>query len=294
MNDIWVCSTCNSVNRQRSSSCYKCHASQDQATGAMSDHRIEAAVINRTAARYRSSWLLFVFASTMIATFAAFGIVLLIASFADVAWYREQIAAIVNGAPIDQTALDARAARLADPGLVRLGIGILALLAFGTWLSRVVSNIPVLGGGTPGTTPTKAFVYPLIPLWNLIKVPGMIQDALYRLDPQAGGFFMVLIAWIGLVGSWIVSFLAGWVLSAKLVGDLMDAETAKAAGMAVQGFFDASVAVDVITSVMVAAGAVVLIFVMARIERRARHRDAEIRTLTLSALPPLPGAATET
>ena len=152
---------------------------------------------------------------------------------------------------------------------------------------------PGPGGGTPGTSPTKAFIYPLIPIWNLVKTPGMIQDALYRLDPQAGGFFMVLIAWIGLVGSWLVSFIAGWVLSARLVGDIVGAETQAAVGDAFTSYFDASVAVDVATSLMVAAGAVVLILVMARIERRARHRDAEIRTLTLAALPPLPEVAAE-
>jgi hypothetical protein len=293
MNDIWVCATCNSVNRQRSSSCYKCHAPQAQATGAMADHRIEAAVIQRTAARYRSSWLLFFVASSLIAAVAVFGIVLLIASFADVPWYREQITAIANGAPLNEAALDARAARLSGPGLAHFVLAALALLAFATWLSRVISNIPVLGGGTPGTTPTKAFIYPLIPIWNLIKTPGMIQDALYRLDPQAGGFFMVLIAWIGLVGSWLVSFIAGWVLSAMLVGDILDAETPAAAGDAFTRYFDNNVAVDIATSLMVAGGAIVLILVMARIERRARHRDAEIRTLTLAALPPLPEVGAE-
>jgi hypothetical protein len=291
MNDIWVCATCNSVNRQRSSSCYKCHAPQEQATGAMADHRIEAAVIQRTGSRYRSSWLLFFIASTLIAAVAVFGIVLLIASLADVPWYREQITAIANGAPLDEAALDARAARLSGPGFAHFVLAALALLAFSTWLSRVISNIPVLGGGTPGTTSTKAFIYPLIPIWNLIKTPGMIQDALYRLDPKAGGFFMVLIAWIGLVGSWLVSFIAGWVLSAMLVGDLLDAETPTAAGAAITSYFDGSVAVDIATSLMVAGGAVVLILVMARIERRARHRDAEIRALTLAALPPLPEVA---
>lgn len=285
MNDIWVCSTCNSVNRQRSSSCYKCHALQAQATGAMADRRIEAAVVNRTVARYRSSWLLFVIASALIAAVAVFRIVLLAASLADLAWYRDQIGAIANGATYDKGAFAEHAARLAVPELAYLGLAVLALLAFATWLSRVFSNIPVLGGGTPGTTPAKAFVYPLIPLWNLIKTPGMIQDALYRLDPKAGGFFMVLIAWIGLVGSWIFSFFAGWVLGIKLVGDAMNAVTPAAIGEVLQGFFDASVVVEIVTNVMVTGGAVMLILVMARIERRARHRDAEIRALTHLVVP---------
>lgn len=251
----------------------------------MADRRIEAAVVNRTVARYRSSWLQFVIASTLIAAVAVFGIVLLVASLDDIGWYRDQISAIANGATYDEAAFDERAARLAVPGLAHLGLAVLALLAFATWLSRVFSNIPVLGGGTPGTTPTKAFVYPLIPLWNLIKTPGMIHDALYRLDPRAGGFFMVLIAWIGLVGSWIFSFIAGWVLGIKLVGDVTNAGTPVAVGRVLQGFFDQSVVVEVIANVMVTGGAMMLVLVMARIERRARHRDAEIRAMTHLVIP---------
>ena len=280
MNDIWVCATCNSVNRQRSSTCYKCHAPQEQATGAMEDHRFEVALVNRTVATYRSSWLLFVIAATFILALAVLGLGLLIASLADVTWYRDQIGAIANGAPFDEAAFDARAARLAIPGLAHLVLGILALLAFAIWLSRVVSNIPVLGGGVPGTTPTRAFIYPLIPVMNLIRTPGIIQDALYRLDPKAGGFFMVLIAWVGLVGSYIVSFLANLVLEIRLAGSGLVELTPAELGATLQGYFDQAVVVEVITDLMVAAGAAVLILVMARIERRAHHRDREIRAMT--------------
>ena len=42
MNDIWVCSQCSSINRQRSGNCYKCKAPQSQATGAMADVRFES------------------------------------------------------------------------------------------------------------------------------------------------------------------------------------------------------------------------------------------------------------
>ena len=96
-------------------------------------------------------------------------------------------------------------------------------------------NVPALGGGTPGTTPTKAFIYPLIPFWNLFKTPPMIQDALYRLDPKAGGFFMILVAWVGLVGSAIFSFLAGWWVNLRIATRRRNARSLGEAIAVVQG-----------------------------------------------------------
>ena len=152
---------------------------------------------------------------------------------------------------------------------------------FGAWLSRVIANIPALGGGVPSTSPMRAFIYTLIPLWNLIKVPGMLQDALYRVEPRAGGFFMVAAAWFGLVGSWIVSFVGGWIISIGLVQAIVDAPTLPAAVRAVQGSLDQAFALSTITSAMVAGGAVILVILIARVERRCAARDAEIRAAVL-------------
>jgi hypothetical protein len=154
----------------------------------------------------------------------------------------------------------------------------------------VTANIPALGGGVPRTTPTKAFIYPLIPIWNLIKVPGMIQDALYRVDPQAGGFFMLAVAWFGLVGSWIISFFAGWILDLQLASDLRTARTAIDQATALQRWFDLTAAIGVFTELLIAGGAIVLVLVMVRIERRSAARDREIREAALAP----PGQATAT
>ena len=43
MTDIWVCSSCHSINRQRNAKCYKCGTSQTQATGEGSTLRVESA-----------------------------------------------------------------------------------------------------------------------------------------------------------------------------------------------------------------------------------------------------------
>jgi len=287
MTDIWVCSNCASVNRQRSSSCYKCGAPQTAATGAMAEHRVEAAVANRTVRRYRGSTLRFLIASTLVLAVATLGLVILLDSLRDVAAIRNALVAAVTTQTSSRDAFTQGADRLAGAEQLHFVLLVAAVAAFGGWLSRVVTNIPTLGGGLPGTTPTKAFIYPFIPLWNLIKVPGMMQDVMYRLDPKAGGFFMVLIAWFGLVGSWFVSLIGSWVITFLGVRDMSAAARAgstKGILDAAVRAFDQLVALEVATAALVAGGAVVLVLVMARIERRARARDAEVRTAVHAAV----------
>jgi hypothetical protein len=279
---VWVCSTCHSINRQRNGTCYKCGAAQAQATGEMADLRIEAAVANRTVARYRSSWLLFVIAATLMVGFAVAGILEVVTNLKDVEWFRTQIPTLIATGTFDQTAYAARLASDAAPALLRLGFAVAAIVTFAAWLSRVVANVPTLGGGNPGISPTRAFIYPLIPLWNLIKVPGIVQNALYRLDPQAGGFFMVVLAWFGLVGSWFVSLFGGWVIGFGAAGSLVKSDgSPQALTDALLHYFDQVAALSVVTALMVVLGALVLVLIMARIERRSRERDEEIRALAL-------------
>jgi hypothetical protein len=175
----------------------------------------------------------------------------------------------------------AQAQALVTPALVRFALLIVAVVAFGLWLSLVVSNIPALGGGTPSTSPLKAFVYPLIPVLNLYKVPGMIQDALYRVEPRAGGFFMVALAWFGLVGSYFVSILASWWIGIAMIDSIRRAESRDEVARAFGAAVDQRVIVEVVTALMVVAGAVFLVLIMLRIERRSAARDREIRSAAL-------------
>ena len=167
--------------------------------------------------------------------------------------------------------------RLTRYGLARLVVVLPALLFFAAWLSRVVGNVPALGGGVPGTSARSAFVATLTPIVNLFTVPGTIQDVLYRLDPKAGGLFMVVVAWVGLVGSWVVSYAVGWYLDLRLEFDIRNAETLDEAIASLRGLLTAVVVLDIATSILIAIGAVVLVMIMARIERRSQARDREIR-----------------
>ena len=291
MTDIWACSNCHSINRQRNSTCYKCGAKQEGASAEIANVRSEQAIVSRAITPYRRSILRALVASAFIVGYAVVSIVLLIESLAISKFFRDQIPALLQGEA--DAAFNAEMIRLMEPAVVpallQTVFGIGALLFFAAWLSRVVMNIPALGGGMPNTTPTKAFIYPLIPFWNLLKTPPMIHNALYRLDPKAGGFFMVLVAWVGLVGSAIVGFLVGWWINLRIATVATRAATLGDAIEVVEGAFDMQIIVDVVTTIMASVGAVVLVLIIFRIESRAAARDREIRK-TAFAPRPAPGS----
>lgn len=290
MTDIWACSNCHSINRQRNSTCYKCGAKQEQASTDIANVRTEQAIVSRAVTPYRRSILRALVAAAFIVAYAVVSIVLLIESLAFSKFMRDQIPAILQG---EITTFDQEMLRVMEPAvipaLLQTVFGIGALLFFAAWLSRVVMNIPALGGGTPNTTPTKAFIYPLIPFWNLLKTPPMIHNALYRLDPKAGGFFMVLVAWVGLVGSAIVGFFMGWWVNLRIATVATRSETLGDAIEVVEGAFDMQLIVDVVTTIMASIGAIVLVLIIFRIESRAAARDREIRK-TAFAQRPEPGS----
>ena len=287
MTDIWVCGSCHSINRQRGNRCYKCGAKQETAaTGEMSNLRQEQAIISRTVVRYRPAAALGLAASFFLLGLAAVSIVLMIESISLSNFLDTQLATLEETGSSDDAAVAARLAASDQLGLLNLAVVIPTLLFFAAWLSRVVSNVPALGGGVPGTTPWRAFVNTLIPLVNLRTVPSMVQDVLYRLDPKAGGLFMLGIAWLGLVGSWIVSFVVGWYLDLRLTFDIANAASLDEAIKSFRTLMTAAVITDIATGVLVTIGAIVLIMVMVRIERRSRARDAEVRALAEATLGP--------
>jgi len=280
MTDIWVCSNCHSINRQRGKRCYKCGADQaTAATGEMATLRQEQAIATRTVIAYRPAGALGMAAAFFLVALAAITIALVVQSQQLTQFVSDQLALLKETGEIDEAALDAMVAAAAPLGLFRIALIVPLLLFFGAWLGRVVANVPALGGGLPGTSPGRAFVNTLVPIVNLKTVPGMIQDVLYRLDPKAGGFFMVMIAWLGLVGSWIVSVIAGRYLNLRLTFDIANAESLEEAVDSVSGLLNAAFIVEVVTGVLTALGAIVLVAIMVRIERRSHARDREVRAL---------------
>ncbi len=210
---------------------------------------------------------------------AGLGIIVLNELIASFRLIRDQLPAIVGGTITEQELRQAVAPTVI-PGIVRTITAIIALFTFALWLSRVVANIPALGGGSASVSSTRAFITPLIPIYNLAKTPGIIQEALYRTDPRAGGFFMIAAAWIGLVGSAFVAFFANWWVNLRIASIAFNATSVGQAIDELAQVFDIAMIIEIITALMVSVGAVILVLVMFRIESRARARDREIRSGT--------------
>lgn len=280
MTDIWVCSNCHSINRQRTGRCYKCHAEQaTSATGEMATLRQEQAIATRAVVGYRPAGALGICAAIFLIGLAAVSAAAVVESQQVTQFISGQLDVLEKTGTFDEAALAEKANAGAVIALVQIAIIVPLLLFFGAWLGRVVANVPALGGGLPGTSPGRAFVNTLIPVVNLKTVPGMIQDVLYRLDPKGGGLFMVMIAWVGLVGSWIVSVVGGRYLSLRVTFDIANAESLKDAVESVRTLLNAAFALDVVTGTLIAVGALVLVIIMIRIERRSHARDREIRAV---------------
>jgi hypothetical protein len=243
----------------------------------MATLRQEQAVATRTIIPYRPARALMLAASLFLVGLAGVSLASILQSVDLMRFISGQLDLLEATATLDDAAFSARLDDGEMLGLVSVAVIVPGLLFFAGWLSRVVSNVPALGGGLPGTSPGRAFVSTLIPLVNLRTVPGTIQDVLYRLDPTSGGLIMIAIAWVGLVGSWIVSFIAGWYLSLRIAFDLRNAESVAEVVASLRSLMVAATVIDIATGILIALGAVVLVMVMARIERRSQSRDREIR-----------------
>ena len=79
---------------------------------------------------------------------------------------------------------------------------LLAFIAWGAWLSRVVANIPALGGGWPAVTPRAAFVNSVVPIYNLYGATAIVRDVLVRLSAPGAARIGLLTAW------WLALFVA--------------------------------------------------------------------------------------
>lgn len=256
------------------------------------DLRAESAALERSVRTYVVSWPLALVTVVLLVTVAILGIVILRLQTADYPAMRQAFVSALSGGQdtVDQ-ALVTGSAQLGLISLVRTGLTLLALLCFAGWLALVTRNVPLLGGGTPSRGPVRVFAYALIPLWNLIKVPGMLQDLLYRVDPEGGGAFMVLAAWMGLVGSYIVSVVGGWVITWAGVRALVPQFESGDMGAVVKTFgdvLDQSYRLGVVVALMVAAGTILLAVIMVRVEARCTDRDREIRAQMAASGAPTP------
>ena len=102
-------------------------------------------------------------------------------------------------------------ALLANLGNLGTGAYLLSGAAFLAWLSRVVENLPALGGGTPMVSPRAAIGWWFAPLANLFQPFRIVADAWRRLAlaPHERGISVLVLWWVLWIGGAIASFLIG-------------------------------------------------------------------------------------
>jgi hypothetical protein len=293
VNDIWVCPGCKSINRMRDGVCYRCRAPRSGALETPGlDLRTENAAVERSVRSYVISWPLAAIAGVLLIGAAVLGLLILRDQVADYPALKQAfVNAISSGATNPDSVMVTQSVQIALLGTIQLGLVLLSLLTFAGWLALVTRNVPLLGGGTPARSPERVFLYALIPIWNLVKVPGMILDLLYRVDPREGGAFMVVAAWLGLVGSRLLSLVGGWAITAAgvraLIPAIADNDTAAMVG-AFSDVLDQSFWLGTVVEVMSAVGTILLVAIMVRIELRCAARDGEIRQRMAASGAPQP------
>lgn len=291
VDDIWVCDGCKSINRRRATTCYHCAAPRSEAMDAPGmDRRVETAALGRATRAYVATWPLAAVTTVLLVVVAALGLFALKLQMDAFPALREAFAdAVSAGRPAVDQAVITQSAQTALLSLVRGGLALLALLCLAAWLAIVTRNVPLLGGGVPSRDPVRAFAYTLIPVWNLFKVPGTLQDLLYRLDPVGGGALMVVAAWLGLAGSSIVGVAGSWAITWAGLRAIVPAAGAGDMAAVVRAFgaiLDQSLWLGALTGLMSAMGTVLLAAIMVRVELRCADRDREVRARLAAAVEP--------
>jgi hypothetical protein len=197
--DFWACRVCRSINPIRSDRCYSCHTPRAVAGARPTDLSVtEREPPPAITSVYRSTE-----ARAVAVSIATIGFIL--ATF---------LALWVTWTIGDARAVDGRrAAELVQaerwPLLLLAPItGVLALVAYAAWISRVVENLPALGGGYSRVSPTMAFIEPLIPGVNLYSLPARTAEAVRKLEGASQTFALIAIAFLLVVGPPIVAALA--------------------------------------------------------------------------------------
>jgi hypothetical protein len=170
--DIWICSNCRSINPLSRGKCYRCNTPIEVAAAKPEDLSfVHQEKPPEPTGVFRSSETL-----AVLVTIAVVGFI-----------FATLVALWINWSATDlRTTEGAAASRqlLADrlPILALAPIfGVAALLAFGTWVRRVIENLPALGVGYSKVSPTWAFFEPLIPGFNLYAIPARMGETIQKL-----------------------------------------------------------------------------------------------------------------
>lgn len=189
--EYWACSSCRSINTSRSNRCYKCHVPREVAGVKPTEISVTAPppVLGPTGT-YRSSENRAVLATIatvvfILGTYVALWIGYQFGSLR-AARQREAADQLLQGSQL----------LLALPVV----LGVLALIAYGSWISRAVANLPPLGAGYSRVSPSWAFFEPLIPGLNLYSLPARAGEVISKLGGSMLGTSLIAISFFLIIG----------------------------------------------------------------------------------------------
>ena len=173
--DIWVCGKCRSINPLSRGRCYRCNTPIEVAAAKPEDLAFEHhEVAPEPTGVFRASESLAVIVTVAV---VAFNLATLVALWIN--WTATELRA-ADWLAASRALL---AERLPIIALAPI-FGVVALVAFGTWIRRIVENLPALGVGYSRVSPTWAFFEPLIPGFNLYAIPARMGEAIQKLGPH--------------------------------------------------------------------------------------------------------------
>lgn len=189
--EYWACRSCRSINASRANRCYKCHTPREVAGVKPTDLSVtEPAPVLGPTGTYRSSENLAVLATIATVVFVLGTYVAL--------WIGFQVGSL--RAERDRAGADA----LFQSSQVLLALpvvlGVAALIAYGLWISRAVSNLPPLGAGYSRVSPNWAFIEPLIPGLNLYALPARAGEVITKLGGSMLGMSLIAISFFLIIG----------------------------------------------------------------------------------------------
>jgi Domain of unknown function (DUF4328) len=254
MKDVWVCGQCRSVNQARNARCYACHtprsvAAVDPLTLSVTS---TAPIITGPIGTYRSTIGMALLTSLLIVLAVA-------ASLYHTVLAANGIQKIFDTGDVPDRDVEALSTAL----IVLLATAALALLAWATWLSRAVANLPSLGVGFGRMTPGFVFIESLIPIYNIYRIHRIVADVLGRIRPAPRDQWAIIAGWLPLVLSVIIGINA-----TRIALFSPDVKTAVEIQL---------LAREIAVGLQVVAG-LFLVALIWRVEARMRRRAAEIRS----------------
>lgn len=189
--DFWACRVCRSINTLRASRCYSCHTPREVAGVRPTEISVtEPPPLIGPTGTYRSSEN-----RAVLATIAT--VVFILGTYVAL-WMGYQVGDLRASGDREAADLLFQNSRL----LIALPVvlGVIALAAYGLWISRAVSNLPPLGAGYSRVSPSWAFLEPLIPGLNLWSLPARAAEVISKLGGSMLGTSLIAISFVLIIG----------------------------------------------------------------------------------------------